>query len=236
MKTELDTRSKELFDAIDGLNGMFKKGFEQNGIFYIGGKLVTYAEIQNALRNLPNASPEIKTLFSGAYDVGKYVDIEKNIGQLASLLNIPVGQQMPINQPQIVQPPQQPFVQQQQQPFVQPPQQMQQMPQQPSIGNEDTISIYGTQYPISYIIKKLENAPSNNIILKDIKQKLNNGVKLSQLTQLEKQQLNSFIGSTSGGKHLKKHKKTKVKRQSKRKRKQRFSKRRKSKAFRSKKA
>ena len=225
MKTELDTRSKELFDAIDGLNGMFIEGFKQNGIFNIGGKLVTYAEIQNELRKYPNANQEITNLFSGAYNVGKYVDIEKIIGQLETLMNIQVGQQMP-NQPQIVQPPQQPFVQQQQQPFVQ--------QQQPSIGN-DNLLIDG--YPKEDIINKLNKVTNSNISgfnyykLMDLKDKL---LKNENITPSEKGYLLQFVSNFTGGKHLKKHKKTKVKRQSKRKR--RFSKRRKSKAFRSKKA
>ena len=115
MKTELKQRSNNLFIAIDDLNGIFKTEFQQNGIFDIGGKLVTYAEIQNELRKYQNVNQDIKSLFSGPYNVGKYDSIEQNIDQLERLLNMPVGQQMPNNQPQIVQPPQQMPQQQQQQ-------------------------------------------------------------------------------------------------------------------------
>jgi hypothetical protein len=169
------------------------------------------------LRKYQNASSEIKTLFSGDYNSENYDSIKQNITQLETLMNESDGQQIP-NQPQIVQQQQQPFVQQ----------------QQPSIGN-DNFSIDG--YPKEDIINKLNKVTNSNISglnyykLMDLKYKL---LKNENITPSEKGYLLQFVSNFTGGKHLKKHKKTKVKRQSKRK--QRFSKRRKSKAFRSKKA
>ena len=134
-------------------------------------------------------------------------------------------QQTPFQQPQ------QQMLQPQQQQFVQPPQQMQQMPQQPSIGN-DNLLIDG--YPKTEIINKLNKVTNSNIPNFNYYKLMNLKEKLSQnknITPSEKGYLLQFVSNFNGGKHLKKHKKTKVKRQSKRKR--RFSKR---KAFRSKKA
>ena len=242
LESDLNNKSQNLFGKIDNLNNIFQTQFQQLGIFNINGNLYTYAEIQKALRDSNNSN--IKPLFYEnnnlkLYEPSNHANIENQLTQHKDELETLMNTSEPRLTPQMPVPLQQP----QQIPFQQP----QQIPfqQQPlSTGNNNSL-IDG--YSKEEIINKLNSVTNNNLPngfniyqLNELKNKLKNKLyNNSNLSSNDKILILQFLSNFRGGKHTKKHKRTKhkkhVKRQSKRKRKQ-FSKRGKPSAFLSRKA